>query len=280
MKLSIAGVCDVGSVRENNEDMILVGTALVRDGRFRAEWQIQAGGPLPLIAVADGMGGANAGEVASRLLLERLRDRLGSVVQNQDEEKIEGEVEGKVDEEIDEEAKVKGEDDDRNEAAVVSGIKDICKGIHGELLAEGASDPSMSGMGSTLIALLWHRDPPLLINAGDSRLYRHRGGTLMQLSRDHSLRALYGDAQAPSNIVVNSFGGGESFYVDVEAAGKRVLDGDIFLLCSDGISDALKDDEIEAILSAPGAEDELLAAAKRNGGRDNISYVLVTVQDA
>jgi len=250
MKLSIAGVCDVGSVRDTNEDMILVGAALVRDGRCHAEWPGPDGDTPRLVAVADGMGGANAGEVASQFVLERVRDRLGNLALGADE------------------------------AAEVARITRTCEAIHAELLAEGAADPVKGGMGTTLIALLCQCDPPLLINAGDSRLYRYRGGTLMQLSRDHSLRALSGNLQVPANIVVNSFGGGNSFHVDVEPAGKRVLAGDLFLLCSDGITDALSDEDIEAILGAPGAEDELLAAAKRNGGRDNISYVLVTVQDA
>lgn len=250
MKLIIDGVCDVGSVRETNEDMILVGPLLVRDGRCHAEWPGHDEDGPRLVAVADGMGGANAGEVASRFVLECVRDRLGNLASDQDE------------------------------GAVVGGIQRICETIHAELLAHGAADPAKAGMGTTLIALLCQCDPPLLINAGDSRLYRYRGGTLMQLSRDHSLRAISGNAQVPANIVVNSFGGGQSFHVDVEPAGKRVLDGDLFLLCSDGITDALGDEEIEAILAAPGAVDELLAAAKRNGGRDNISYILVSVQDA
>lgn len=250
MKLIIDGICDVGSVRDTNEDMILVGTLLVRDGRCHAEWNGDDGDGPRLVAVADGMGGANAGEVASRFVLECVRDRLGNMAL------------------------------DLDEATAVASIRRICEAIHAELLADGASNPARAGMGTTLIALLCESDPPLLINAGDSRLYRYRGGTLMQLSRDHSLRALSGNAQVPANIVVNSFGGGQSFHVDVELAGKRVLAGDLFLLCSDGITDALSDEEIEAILAAPGALDELLAAAKRNGGRDNISYILVAVQDA
>lgn len=250
MKLTITGVCDVGCVRDTNEDMILMGAALVRDGRGRVEWSSPNAAAPPLLAVADGLGGANAGEVASQFVLERLRDGMAGMVWQQEEH------------------------------AVVSAIRRLCQAIHAELLAAGASDPARAGMGTTLIALLFQRDPPLLINAGDSRLYRYRGGILTQLSRDHSLRAASGNAQVPANIVVNSFGGGQTFHVDVEPAGKRVFAGDVFLLCSDGISDALDDSEIEAILGAPGAEDALLAAAKRNGGRDNISYVLVSVQDA
>ena len=131
-------------------------------------------------------------------------------------------------------------------------------------------------MGTTLVALLYYQGRLVLINAGDSRLYRFRNGALTQLSTDHSLRNLVGSL-APAHVITNCFGAGNAFYADVEPAGEEVLNGDLFLLCSDGLSGALADREIEEMLDEEGYEDALLAAAKQKGGLVNISYVLVEV---
>ena len=255
MKLRITGVCDVGSVRGNNEDMILVGERVFRDERVQGAIELDERASLFAVAIADGMGGANAGEVASRIVLEELRSGLAAIPTNLDD------------------------------MAFNDAIKALCLEIHQRVLHEGIADAAKSGMGSTLVALLVYQGRLLFISAGDSRLYRLRDATLMQISRDHSLRELsaIGDAsgtsQVPSNIIVNSFGGGSSFYVDVGVAARKVQDDDVFFLCSDGVSDALSDDELEAILSAEGREDTVLAAAIEKGSQDNISYVLVEVSD-
>ena len=128
---------------------------------------------------------------------------------------------------------------------------------------------------ATLVGLLYYEGRLFLINAGDSRLYRFRNDTLMLISRDHSLHELIGNIEVPSNVILNSFGGGNTFFIDIEPAGKKALDGDIFLLCSDGVSDMLNDEEIEAVLCKEGFEEALLEASKNKGGKDNISYVLV-----
>jgi protein phosphatase len=196
------------------------------------------------------MGGANAGEVASQMVLEMVREGIYGLSTGLDDETLK------------------------------AGITSLCLETHQKVLHDGIDDPTKRGMGTTLVGLLYYEGRLMLINAGDSRLYRFRTGTLMQVSRDHSLRELSGNIGVPSNVIVNSFGGGNNFYVDVVPAGKKVLDGDIFLLCSDGISDILNDDEIEEVLSGEGFEDALLEAAKKKGGKDNISYVLVEVSGA
>ncbi len=247
MRLKIAAISDKGCIRDNNEDMVLVGKRLLRDDRFQGEVELNETIPLFLVAVADGMGGANAGEVASQMVLEMVRDGIYG-------------LDAKLD-----------------DAGLKTSISTICLNIHQQVIGEGLNDPAKRGMGTTLIGLLYYEGRLLLINAGDSRLYRFRNSTLMQVSTDHSLRELTRDSEAPSNVIVNSFGGGSTFYVDVEPAGKKVLDGDIFLLCSDGVSDMLSDDEIEEVLGHEGFEGALLEAAKNNGGKDNISYVLAEV---
>lgn len=255
MKLRITAICDVGSVRGSNEDMILVGERVFRDGRVQGAIELDERASLFTVAIADGMGGANAGEVASQIVLEELRSGLVTIPTNLDDK------------------------------AVNDAIKALCLEIHQRVLHEGIADAAKSGMGSTLVALLVYQGQLLFISAGDSRLYRLRDATLMQISRDHSLRELSaignasGTSQVPSNIIVNSFGGGSSFYVDVGVAARKVLDDDVFFLCSDGVSDVLSDEVLEAILGAEGREDAVLAAAIDKGSQDNISYALVEVSE-
>ncbi len=247
MKLRITAVCDKGCVRENNEDMVLVGKKLLRNNRLQGAVEPNEGNPIFLVAVADGMGGANAGEVASQMVIEMVREVIYGLSPVLDDKTLK------------------------------SAITSLCLATHQRVLQEGMADPARLGMGTTLICLLYYEGRFIFINAGDSRLYRFRHDTLMQISHDHSLRELNRDSNIPSNVIINSFGGGNNFYVDIEPAGKKVLDGDIFLLCSDGVSDMLSDEEIEQVLSQEGFEDTLLEAAKNKGGQDNISYVLVEV---
>ena len=237
----------MGCVRSNNEDMILVGKKLLRDDRLQGAVEPDKENPIFIVAVADGMGGANAGEVASQIVLEMFREGVFGLATGLDDE------------------------------ALKVAVNSLCLDIHQKVLQEGIADPAKRGMGSTLVGLLYYEGRLVLINAGDSRLYRFRNDTLMQISRDHSLHNLSGNSEAPSNVIFNSFGGGTTFYVDLEPAGKQILDGDVFLLCSDGVSDMLNDKEIEEILAGEGFEDALLEASKNKGGEDNISYVLVEV---
>lgn len=255
MKLRITAVCDVGSVRGNNEDMILVREKVFRNERVQDAIELDERASLFAVAIADGMGGANAGEVASQIVLEELRSGLAAILTNLDDK------------------------------AFNAAINSLCVEIHQRVLHEGIADAAKCGMGSTLVALLVYQGRLLFISAGDSRLYRLRDATLMQISRDHSFRELStgsyasGASQVPSNIIVNSFGGGSRFYVDVGVAARKVQDDDLFFLCSDGVSDVLSDEELEAILSAEGREDAVLAAAIDKGSQDNISYVLVEVSE-
>ena len=247
MKLRISAVCDVGNVRTNNEDMILVGEKVFRDGRLQGAIELDARARPYAVAVADGMGGANAGEVASQLVLEQLRTGLAAIPADLD-----------------------------NETLQVS-INTLCLEIHQRVLDEGIADTAKSGMGATLVGLLHYQGRLLFMSAGDSRLYRFRDATLMQISRDHSLRELTAAPEVPGNIILNSFGGSSSFHIDFGPAARMVLNEDAFLLCSDGLSDVLSDEEIEEILSVDGREETLLAAAVSKGSQDNISYVLVEI---
>lgn len=247
MRLSISAVCDRGCVRERNEDMVLVNEESFQDGKLETTVDIFPGHRPFVCAVADGMGGHNAGEVASDIALTML---LGSV------ESLDA---GLVQDELAARFRARAEE------------------IHARLIEEGRADPARQGMGTTVVGVLLYEERAFYMTAGDSRLYRFRGGNLMQMSRDHSLREVSHDSDAPSNIIVNSLGGGTKMFLDFESVGSRVLDGDVFLLCSDGLTGMVPDAVIEEMLSAGASAAALVDAAKARGGDDNVSVVLVQV---
>jgi protein phosphatase len=245
MNLLINAVCDIGSVRSNNEDAVLVGDEILQDATLLRFVEITGKSDPWCAAVADGMGGANAGEVASIMVLEHFRSRLKHLEKGLDDE------------------------------ALKQIITTFCNEIHRAVLIEGMNDLSKRGMGTTLTALLNYGGEFWYVHAGDSRLYRLRDGILTRLSRDHSLREFSGSSEVPSNIIINSFGGGNTFFLDIDRAGRKVFAGDVYLLCSDGLTDMLSDEEIEHIMADEDFENKLLTRSKSKGGGDNISYIVV-----
>ena len=247
MKLSLCAVSDKGCVRANNEDALLVGNEIIRDCSRSCTICLKETSSPCVFAVADGMGGANAGEVASMMVLEQLRNSMRQLPSA------------------------------LPEILLLDHMASVCRQIHTKILETGNGDTAKQGMGTTLTGLLWYEGQLYQLHAGDSRLYRYRSGILAQLSQDHSLRQTSGSNAIASNIIVNSFGGGESFYIDLKTAGGRQLTGDLYLLCSDGLSDMLDDEMIEQALAVPGFEEALLFNAKERGGLDNISYLIIQV---
>lgn len=250
MKLKISAISDKGCVREHNEDMILVGDYLFRDKSYRTIVDLNEKSGKYLVAIADGMGGHNAGEVASEIVLQKVSEKIGSLEMN------------------------------LTEAELASKISEWAKEIHLYILTEGQKNIERKGMGTTFIGLLFYEGNLYYVNVGDSRLYRYRGGMLMQISKDHSLRELTNNPEIPSDIIVNSFGGGEEIFVEFKVASKKIIEGDIFLLCSDGLSDMVTDEEIEEILNEEGNNqiEKLLNKAKENGGEDNISIIIISLK--
>ncbi len=248
MKMYILAVSDAGCVRDNNEDMVLVGDYIFRNDSYSITVDPAQTGSRFLVAVSDGMGGHRAGEVASEKVLCQMVESIENL------------------------------DSDLPEEVLFDSIRECAERIHAGLIGESDTDAGKS-MGATLIGLLFYNDTAYCLNAGDSRLYRFRNGFLKQLSEDHTMSEATGRSDIDSSILINSFGGGEDVFLDCSSAGGRLLEDDIFLLCSDGLSDMLTDEQIEQILiSQPGNSlDRLLNAAKEKGGEDNISIVLVKV---
>lgn len=247
MKLIINAMSDIGSVRENNEDMILVGNEFLRDTSKSYEFDFDTSEYPFLVAVADGMGGHKGGEYASEIVLTEMNKAVRDLK------------------------------NELSDADLKIFLNERITAIHAQLLDEGVNDPEKTGMGSTFVGIFFFRDLVFLINVGDSRLYRFRDGILTQLSRDHSLSEMTNNPDAPKNIIVNSFGAGQKIFFDFENISQRIINGDKILLCSDGLNNELSDEEIELFFAQEIESLELVKLAKEKGGSDNISAVIISV---
>ena len=242
---------DPGRVRAHNEDSVFVNPV------------------LGLVLLADGMGGYNAGEVASSMATTLLASGLATAFAERGPG--EREVDGR-----------------RSWARTAMG-REIAS--TNEVIHEAAiNQPAYSGMGATLVAAVFHDNVVTVAHVGDSRLYRLRDGKLAQLSRDHSLLQEQVDdgiitaeqARAMKNRNLLTRALGVDPVVEAEIREHDANPGDVFLLCSDGLTDMLADDRIAAVLLAQGANLERCAAslvdlANEAGGRDNVTVALVRV---
>jgi protein phosphatase len=243
MILEFFSVTDTGRARRNNEDAV----ALDEAGR--------------IAVLADGMGGYNAGEVASQMASERVRTEL--VERLRPLGASPGETELK--------------------SAMLDAVENANRAVYDAAM----STAEYAGMGTTLVVAVYRGEKLWLGHIGDSRAYRFRNGHLEQLTRDHSLLQEQIDAglitaeQAAysmhKNLVTRAVGVDE--LVELEIHDYPVEPGDVLLMCSDGLSDMLSDDQIAQLLrtndSLAGAGAMLIQAANAAGGRDNIAVVLV-----
>jgi len=235
-----------GMVRSHNEDSIATDAA--------------AG----LAVLADGMGGYNAGEVASGIAVAMISAELKKALAARH-----GEVDTAMAE------RLVGEEAVRANSAIFQAAQ---------------NQSQYAGMGTTLVIALWHDDTLVVGHVGDSRLYRFRGGRLEQVTRDHSLlqeqidSGLITKEQARhsqnKNLVTRAVGIDPD--VDVEIHNYPVQSGDIYLLCSDGLNDMVTDEDMELTLASlqanlPLAAEQLVQQANDNGGRDNVSVILVKI---
>ena len=241
MKLTIEAVCQKGPKRDNNEDMVSLGGILLRDADMNFPVEIDESSQFYLL-VADGMGGHEHGERASQGLLEYLDECFK-------ENRFHADT---------------IEDDLRFQ------VKTFSDRLNEEAREEGQVRP----MGCTLTGMVWTHGKALLINAGDSRTYLFRDPYLRQLSVDQTERGLTGDPEA-SKYLLNCIGGGSYGRLVVEDITDRLLDGDLLLVCSDGLSDMVNDAAMEAVL---GHTDDplplLYEMACDKGGYDNISVIV------
>lgn len=249
LKLAVYGVTDVGLNREHNEDCI--------------SWDTELG----LVLLADGMGGHNAGEVASEMAVTAIHDALLDVLSP--EMKATGVI---------------ACDDAVREAVIYA---------NEEIHEQANTRPDCAGMGTTLVLTLFHEDRVTYSHVGDSRIYRFRNAELKQITQDHSLVQEMVDngylsqeealVSTSRNLITRALGIAPEVEVDVTT--EAIEDDDIYLLCSDGLSDLVNEADIaKAILvnqsNLENAANELVRLANERGGTDNISVILVAMHEA
>jgi protein phosphatase len=238
----------VGCVRENNEDMVLVGEHFVRDGKLHVQVDL-AEKDRYLIALADGMGGHESGEVASSDVLHNIQFFYGDIPS--------GLTPG-----------------DLNES-----FCEWLESMNNNLNAKGRADVELKNMGTTFVSLAYYEKEFYWLNCGDSRLYRMRDGKLSQVTTDHSLSNMMGTSEH-SNVITNCIGAGASkLYLDMQEITDDFLPGDVYMLCSDGLNDMVPDFHIETLMRADCTANQLCEAAVDAGGYDNVSVIKFKVVD-
>lgn len=242
-----SALTDTGRHRGNNEDAVKVDSA------------------HGIVVLADGMGGYNAGEVASNMAVEQIIGEMGQRL---------------------------------SQASRFTSVREIrramevCVGNANQAIFRAARlHASYSGMGTTLVMAVLRGDALIVGHAGDSRAYRWRDGALTRLTRDHSLLQEQLDAgiltveeaetSPHRNLVTRALGAEDQVMLDVQDF--TVMAGDSYLLCSDGLTDMLSDRQIAEILaSAPQAErraSRLVRSANAAGGMDNITVALMQISE-
>ena len=239
-RIVLTAASRIGCVRSNNEDMVLAYDKLLRSDAYNTEFMTENTDRF-IIALADGMGGHNAGEVASEETLSNLKYFIHDLPRGLDP-------------------------GDMNEM-MVEWLNSINKMIN----SRGLMDSSKLDMGTTLVGVLYYGERYYWMNCGDSRLYRLRDGQLTQLTVDHSLTKNDG-SQRHSNVITNCIGAGfKDSYIDFYEFTNDVLPGDTYLLCSDGLNDMITDLEIQELMVANKTANQLCEAAIEAGGFDNVS---------
>ena len=228
----VAGITDTGRRRRQNEDAYVC--------------------EPPLFAIADGMGGAQAGELASRVAAAAIEETAV-------------------------------------EASGEEGLVAIVRTANARVFERALQDPAVAGMGTTATVALVDEEAGTiaLAHVGDSRAYRYRDGVLEQLTSDHSLvgemvrsgRLTEDEAAVHPHRSVITRALGTEPEVEVDTSTIDVAPGDLLLLCSDGLSAMMRDDEIARVVGASGGDptvagEELVRAANAAGGDDNVTVVL------
>ena len=242
MTIEIHAAVDPGRARSNNEDSVATDEGVA------------------LAVLADGMGGYNAGEVASNMATSFIRTELGRWLREASSQASDAEVRRAM---------------------------DICVDNANRAIYNAAnSNPQYAGMGTTLVVAVFRELRLLVGHVGDSRAYRLRGGRLQQITRDHSLLQEQIDAglitpeqaafSANKNLVTRAVGVEDTVLLETHL--HEVQPGDLYLMCSDGLSDMLDDASIAQVLqmheSLASAGAALIEAANDAGGKDNISLIL------
>ena len=237
-KLAVASLSDVGCVRKNNED-----SKGVFEGADPARGH--------LFIVADGMGGAAAGEVASGIAVETVRNMYF---------------------------------EPSSGTRPVEALQRAVEAANADILRQATEDPKLGGMGTTCTTMAIVGREVSFAHVGDTRLYLAANGTLTQLTRDHSLAAELqrtgGNSGAPArakNVLTRCLGVKPDVKVDVSDSPLRLPDDAVLVMCTDGLSNQVEDGEILHVVAMhlpDGACRRLVQLAKERGGPDNITVIV------
>ncbi len=250
--LEFTGLTDPGCTRAKNEDCIT--------------WDSKLG----LAILADGMGGANAGEVAGQITAETVLKEVREGLENQPYDLA-----------------VVDENATHNRASLM--LRNALQKANSVVLRIAHDQPECSGMGTTALTVLFYDNRISVGHVGDSRLYLLRNGQLTQLTEDHTVlqellnTGIYSKEVVKQtvnkNIVTRAVGVAAELNIDLLE--QPTLPGDLFLMCSDGLSDLVSDDEIQELLAAENKRNaiakNLVDLAIKKGGSDNISVILIKV---
>jgi protein phosphatase len=252
-KMQCVALTDTGKVREHNEDTI----------GFDAD--------IGLLVLADGMGGYNAGEVASGIAVKTVMNLIREAVARED-------------------LSVTDKETGMARPGII--LRDAIHRANKIIHQTSKTQPQCEGMGTTIVSCMFYDNRIYTAHVGDSRLYRLRNGKFEQMTMDHSLlqelvdRGFYSPEEAQratnKNYVTRALGVEPT--VEVEIHEETVHRGDYYVLCSDGLSDMVEDEDIHLTISTFSASLESVAKqltqlANDNGGRDNISVVMANVLD-
>ena len=250
--LEIASATDPGMVRSHNED------------------SIASDASRGLAVLADGMGGYNAGEVASGIATTVITTELQQLLETTPPYAVEEGTGKPIAEKL---------------------LRDQIAKANTSIYQAAQSQPQYAGMGTTLVMGLFYDNRMAVAHIGDSRLYRQRGETFEQITKDHSLLQEQIDGglitkeqarhSANKNLVTRALGIDPTVEPEVHEYDVQV--GDIFLLCSDGLCDMVTDEDISMAVQTLGGNlrlcaQQLIQMANDNGGRDNVSVILVRVR--
>ena len=251
MELEYYALSDVGKRREKNEDSFL------------------ANEQIDLFVVADGMGGHSGGEYASRLAVKTIEDII-ETLENDPNVTLQ-------------------KDADVRPGDYKSWLSYSIQVASNKVYEKAKKEPSLKGMGTTTVAILFRKSRAFIANVGDSRGYRVRKNKIAQITKDHSLVEEQLDAGMLSrdevkehkfkNIITRSVGFQDDVEVDVYS--RQVEEGDVFLLCSDGLSNLVDEKDMQEVVSANSLKEachHLIDIANERGGDDNITVILVRVK--
>ena len=250
MQLQSSSVTDIGKIRQNNEDSYL-----------ELALEDKSGNCL-LLVVADGMGGHNAGEVASKTVVESI------------------------------ESYFKSEDSDLNSDKTLNHLKQSIEQANVEVIKASSSNENLKGMGSTCTAMIILNNKTFVAHVGDSRAYLIRGKKINQITKDHTLAEKMFDSGLISkeetktsphrNMLMKAIGIAENLEVETYDP-FNIQAGDVYLLCSDGLTEYIDEEELCSIINVYEPEEAcnlLVKIANKRGGKDNITVQIVKVLDS